>query len=159
MMKRNIFMIIGLMLFLQLIMAENVMLPLRLDISLVDDMLSTETNVPLRVTFKNISEVQVKILDKFEEKYFYMWFIVQIKDENETPLLNLPGSGKISIRGVKEYIELNPSEEYSFDINIADILSDINPGEYRLCLTYKNQYGDDCFKGMLDSNEIALCVQ
>lgn len=114
---------------------------------------------PLRITFVNIGGPDQRILNIFDrvgpERVF---FTFQIWDR-DTPV-GMFGGGKISIplNGYK-YATLKEGEELRLDVDLKRFFPrDFNlaPGTYRVRVKYFNQYGENCFRGALESNPIDL---
>jgi hypothetical protein len=78
---------------------------------------------------------------------------------NGTPI-NTLGGGKISLsKDSMKYIELRKGKEYRVKLDLKDFLPEkysLKSGAYNVSVVYRNQYGEDCFKGSLETNTITL---
>jgi hypothetical protein len=43
-------------------------------------------------------------------------------------------------------------------LEVAKFVSDLQPGSYKISVTYRNQYGEDCFRGELNSNVLEVNI-
>lgn len=113
-------------------------------------------NISLEVRFINMGK-EIRILNKFEP--ISVFFFIHITREDGTPIL-LPGGAKISfMRGSLDYITLGRGDQHHVTLELGDILPNgLEAGIYTVSVEYYNQYGDDCFKGILESDQITLTV-
>ena len=113
----------------------------------------------MRIEFKNVSGGDVRILRAFDdEKILRFWFSMVVVDTNGTPVLDLPMGGKIALRSTREHLLLKPQESFSFRFNSGVLVPKLAPGSYAVRMIYQNQYGEDCFRGKLESNSLDLKV-
>lgn len=81
-----------------------------------------------------------------------------LEKTDRVPMISdLSEGGKIAMRRTLKYISLEKGEKHSFEINIANFIK-LSMGTYLVSLKYRNQYGEDCFKGEVSSNEIEINV-
>ena len=120
----------------------------------------TKSNIPLKVTFKNVDQTEeIRIIRQFEP--LPVFFTFSMIDEHGK-YLDIPGAGKVDLyHGAIDYILLSPGETFTLDVNLAQHL--INPqkvkaGKYAVSVTYHNQYGENCFRGEIISKPISLIV-
>ena len=60
-----------------------------------------------------------------------------------------------------KYLELKKGSQTSIRINLMDYDPPqylLKPGLYSASVTYRNQYGENCFKGILESKPIGLVL-
>jgi hypothetical protein len=138
----------------------NNMVPLALIILIVEGSFPTPESILLKVTYQNLSKEPVRILKYFDdEENLPIWFQVQMSLPDGTPLVDTRGGGKINLRGPLEYITLKPGEAFTFKMNAAKLVNALPEGVYKLRMTYRNQYGQTCFKGELTSNTMEVTVR
>jgi len=132
---------------------------LKLGISSEDQIELTAKQLLIRITFDNISSKEINILKSFEDnKTLPIWFSISLKSDDGTPISGISSGGKITIRSEKKYITLGPQEGFFFYIDISKLLPNLKEGTYQLMITYHNQYGQDCFKGQIDSNIVKIKI-
>ena len=135
--------------------------PLKLILSTVPKAQYTATNIPLKLTFENVSEKQVRVLDYFSDsKALPVFFSFDLKkDSGETVFL--PGAGKIDIpRSQLKYVTLEKGEKFDVNLNLADIIppnSKPSTGAYTISVSYHNYYGEG-FKGVVDGNTVTIKI-
>lgn len=115
-------------------------------------------NISLTVRFINMGK-EIKILNVFEP--VPVFFSIHIKREDGTPIL-IPGGGKISfMEDSLDYVTLEGfGDQHYVTLELGDILPNgLEAGIYTVSVEYYNQYGDDCFKGILESDQITLTVE
>jgi hypothetical protein len=114
---------------------------------------------PMRVTFKNTGDSELRILDVFEP--IPVFFQFSISKQDGTPI-TVPGGGKIDPpAGAERYIAIAPGGRYTREIDIAGLLpkSEWVTGDYYLWVTYRNAYGQGCFRGTAESNAITATIE
>lgn len=79
-----------------------------------------------------------------------------VKDDGS--IIFTPGAGKISFGRSVRYVELDSNEFVGVSLNLDEIYGELAPGKYKLNVVYHNQYGQDCFKGRLQSNTIEISI-
>lgn len=136
------------------------MVPLALLLIAAEGTIPTPASVPVDVVFRNVSRANVRILERFQPaEDLPIWFTVQFSDAGGTPLSGAKGGGKISLRGALNYVVLKPGEEFRLRLNAAHFFENgIPEGVYRASVEYHNQYGQDCFKGHLQSNAVTITI-
>lgn len=131
---------------------------LRLTIS-ADAKELTTTHLPIQATFENVSDRAVKILERsLDKRSRHIWFWLRMTYDSGRPVMRIRRGGKIQLRGTKDYVTLRPGGTHSINIDAATLAPVLEAGEYRLKLTYVNQYGRDCFRGRLESNTINVTL-
>lgn len=119
----------------------------------------SEDPLKLRVEFINMGENEIKILKTFSnETNLFIWFHLKVVDAEGTPILGIPSGGKITMRGKKNYVTLNSKEGYSFFLDASKLVPVLKKGDYKLNLSYYNQYGEECFHGKIISNTIDIVI-
>ncbi len=146
----------------QIVKSRNNNAGLKLNLQTVTGTNYCKENFPLVLSFENSSENTIRILDAFNDpKALPVFFGFEIKDSNGTPIA-LPGAGKISIsKNSEKYIELEKGGKYEITINLKDIIpqtTQLKNDVYSVSVTYRNQYGDNCFKGQIKSNVIQVVL-
>lgn len=136
--------------------------PLSLKIEAIDGVTYSSKILPINVVFRNTKDESIRLLDVFRDsKMKLSFFTVKITDANETPI-NTVGGGKISLsKDAMKYITLKREESYLVPLDLVDFLPTdgrLQPGSYSVSVTYQNQYGEDCFKGKVESNTIILTI-
>ncbi len=135
---------------------------LELGLKLIDTWGGNVDDLPAEVSFRNRTGDTVRILDLFDtgvsSRVFFSitWF-----DTNGTPVFST-GGGKISpSKASIKYVELKKDEEFLTKIKLREFLPNKEPlksGLYEVQITYRNQYGEDCFKGRLESKKIRVVL-
>lgn len=134
-------------------------LPLMLVISLVGSSPVQNDRIVLNTVFENVSDDKVRILDSFDvQKNLPIWFQVQMVRLDGTPVSGVRGGGKINLRGTLKYVTLKPGERFQLQLDIAKMMTERYVGDFKISLLYRNQYGQDCFKGVVNSNTLALSL-
>lgn len=137
----------------------TIMIPLALMIAVAEGTAPGPKSLLLDVVFKNTSTETVRLLKRFhDEENLSIWFQLQMLTLDGTPVAGMRGGGKINLRGPLDYVTLGPGETFSFRLNAIKLLTALHPGTYKVSLTYRNQYGQDCFKGTVESNTITIPV-
>jgi hypothetical protein len=118
--------------------------------------------MPVKVVFQNTSDQTIRLLNIFdlvEERK--MFFMVRITDMEGTPVDTI-GGGKISLsKNAVKYLELGKNERMTVSLDLTDFLPAGKPlksGTYNVSITYQNQYGENCFKGKVESRPISLNI-
>ena len=130
-------------------------------LSVVKESAETATNQlgRLRVIFTNVSRSDVRLLRTFtNESNLQHWFSVSITDFSGTPELSTSAMGKISLRRDMEYVVLKTQESFGFVMDYRTLVPILSSGKYRVRIIYHNQYGENCFRGMLESNSIEVVI-
>lgn len=134
--------------------------PLRFTISRKTEGSSATSLGDIWGTFKNVSEGDVRLLklpDSSNSLRF--WFSMVVANTNGTPVLDTPVGGKISLRGLQEYILIKPQESYHFRLDHSRLMPELPSGVFHIKVIYRNQYGEDCFCGILESNSIDVEIR
>jgi hypothetical protein len=115
----------------------------------------------LQVGFKNTSKHSERLLKYFADlENLPIWLQLNLTLKDGTPVSGIRGGGKINLRGPLEYTLIAPGDTFYLNVNVADLVTaPLQEGTYLLSLTYRNQYGDNCFKGELNSNTLEVAVQ
>ena len=136
------------------------MIPVALIITLAEGALPTPKSILLDVQFRNVSSDPLRILKSFENPdTLPIWFELQMIRRDGTPVMGIRGGGKINLRGNLEYVTLAPDETFSLKIDVARFVVDLQPQSYQITLTYRNQYGQYCFKGEVTSKPLIVNVE
>lgn len=106
----------------------------------------------LNIIIYNEGKEQQKILLPEQRLHLFGFFF----------MISIEGSGSMSSSGGKvsllpesyRYIILNPKEMFGIKINLLDVLPELKTGKYKVKIQYNNQYGTNCFKGILPAEEI-----
>jgi len=108
----------------------------------------TPAREALRATFTNRGDDVERLLGEFEPTPVF--FTVSVVRDDGTPVLD-SGGGKVAFNDPPRYVVLAPGERHTVRIPLPEPLSALPPGRYEIGVEYHNQYGDDCFKGVLRS--------
>lgn len=119
-------------------------------------------NMPINLVFRNTGDKTVRLLDVFSDSNANrVFFTIRIIDVNGTPVATI-GGGKISLsKSSIKYIELEKGETLSVGLDVTDFLPSeysLKPGVYSISVAYYNQYGENCFKGKIESRAITVNV-
>jgi hypothetical protein len=114
-------------------------------------------SLPVLMGFVNSGDEPVRLLAHFEP--LPVFFSFRLVKADGTPVA-VPGAGKIDFGpGKPECLELAPGDTHTVDADVGTLLTgELEPGRYSLSATYHNQYGEACFRGVLESNEISIDV-
>lgn len=106
----------------------------------------------LNIIIYNAGKKQQRILlPKQWPRLFGFFFMVSIEGSDS---IVSPG-GKVSLIPENyRYITLNSKEMFGIKINLLDISPKLKSGEYKVKIQYNNQYGTNCFKGILFAEKI-----
>ncbi len=133
--------------------------PLKIAVSAIPGVVYTKSNVPLRLRFENVSGEEIRILRHFEP--LPVFFAFDMVDEDGMHVA-IPGAGKIDFyEGAMKYATLPAGGTLDVDVNLAEVLTRpelVKPGRYMISVTYHNQYGENCFRGMVSSEPISLTL-
>lgn len=136
--------------------------PLKISLSALPDVTYRRSNIPFNIIFENVSDHHVRILWNFDAQTLPIFFRFDLKSLDGTPVF-LPGAGKISFyENSMKYVTLKKGEKRELQINLAELIPDstqVKEGHYNVSVGYNNQYGTDCFKGSVTSNEVQLYLQ
>lgn len=116
----------------------------------------------ISMQFKNKGTTQKRILNIFDP--IPIFFSIDIVNSKGIPI-ELPGAGKIDFGKSQtyQYLIVNPGDAYILSLDLSPFLKANNvvleKGKYRLKITYHNQYGENCIKGNLSSNEIEFSIE
>ena len=115
-------------------------------------------SIPLCIEFRNRSAAPIRILNQFEPTPVFFSFDIVATDG--TPVL-VAGGGKIDFGPTApSYLELSKDDAYSFEVDLGTLLSaPLQRGRYLISSTYHNQYGDNCFRGVVKSNTIPIEIR
>ncbi|MDQ3491024.1 MAG: hypothetical protein M3449_08165 [Acidobacteriota bacterium] len=136
--------------------------PLDMKVKLVSGAVYTTGDAPLDIIFRNNADEPVKLLNLFDDpKAKKILFNVTLRDSSESPIF-INGGGKIALsQDSMKYIELKKGEETLVKINLTDFVPEnysLKPGVYSVIITYRNQYGENCFRGTLESKSLNLVL-
>ena len=131
-------------------------------VKIVEGKIYTTENIPLEVVLTNVSSETINLLNAFDTpNRKRIFFTVTLRDGNESPFFT-SGGGKISFsKDSMKYIELKPGEQTSISISLLDYdlpLDTLKEGLYSVLVTYRNQYGEGCFKGTVSSLPLDLIL-
>jgi hypothetical protein len=117
----------------------------------------TRQSIPVRITFQNNGDQEIRMLHHFTP--LPVFFAFGLTRADGTPI-GIPGAGKISfMEGQVDYLTLRKNEFFGFETDLATLIPTtavLPPGQYELSVTYHNQYGENCFQGQLASTPIKL---
>jgi hypothetical protein len=118
---------------------------------------SRQAPLSFRVTFSNRSQHSINLLDRFEPLPVFFSFAIVRADGTPVPV---SGAGKIDPGPLGlGCISLRPGETYATDLELAPWLrAPLPPARYDVAVTYHNQYGEECFTGVVTSNTISVFV-
>lgn len=161
----SIMLIVVLMFFVlgtiaQIISMKNIDMPLNMNVDIISGVNYSTENIPIHIVFHNNGNEPVKLLNIFDDsKAVKIFFYVNLTDSKGTPV-NTTGGGKISLseQSIK-YVELKKGEKYTVTLNLKDFLPkdySLKSGIYDVSVIYRNQYGENCFKGKLESDSVSL---
>jgi hypothetical protein len=140
-------------------MDENTAVSLRILLSATDDTIYSTENIPLTVTFVNLGGEALRLLCYFDP--LPVFFAFDMMDEDGR-YVAIPKAGKIDIYDSSlPYIKLGSGEDFAIEVNLAGILAypeDMHSGMYTVTATYHNQYGEDCFRGIVNSNSVSILL-
>lgn len=123
----------------------------------VKDAAPTPTSIPVDAMFINTGDDVVNILHRFEP--IPVFFGIKIVRQDGTPIPTSRG-GKIDLPETEtDTHPLLPGESHTVRLDVRTVIPDsvvLEPGEYRVMITYHNQYGSDCFTGRVRSSPISL---
>jgi hypothetical protein len=144
----------------QFIAAKNKVPSLHLEARVIPETEYSVREIPIKVVFRNREEEPVNLLHIFDDptiiKSFFRFSLTNV---NGTPIETL-GGGKVSLsRNSFKYLRLQKGDKYAVILNLKDFLPNdhrLEEGVYNLSVTYLNQYGENCFKGSLESNTISV---
>jgi hypothetical protein len=135
------------------------MIPLILTIVLSKSAVATPRRLLVDLEFKNTSKSSIHLLKYFkDETNLSIWFQLHMTLLDGTPVPGIRGGGKIGLQEPLEYVMVPPGKTFSLQIDFAKFVTDLQPGTYEMSITYRNQYGNDCFKGELTSNTVVVQV-
>ena len=117
----------------------------------------TNNNIEVALTFTNNGTYTVALLKHFTPLPIFFEFKIVKADGT---VIAVPGSGKISFyESSMQYVKLEEGNVHVLQISLADVLKEqLESGTYSVSVIYKNQYGSDCFKGKVESNQISIQV-
>ena len=117
----------------------------------------TSNNIEVALIFTNNSTETVALLNHFAPIPVFFEFKLVKADGT---VVAVPGSGKVSFyESSMQYVELGPGDVHGIPLNLADVLREqLESGTYSVSVIYKNQYGSNCFKGKVESNQINIQV-
>jgi hypothetical protein len=128
-------------------------------IALADGVPVKPHSLLLKVAFRNASKNPVRLLKYFDDTpNLPIWFQLHITSLEGTPVLGIQGGGKISIRDPLDYVVIQPGKTFSVEMDVAKFVTGLHRGTYKVSMTYRNQYGEDCFRGELKSNTLEITV-
>lgn len=116
--------------------------------------------IPIEIVFRNNEDEAVNLLNIFDDSTARrIFFSFNLRDINGTPI-NTLGGGKISLsKDSMKYLELKKDGEYTVRLDLKEFLPEdysLKPGAYNVSVVYHSHYGENCFKGNLESNVISL---
>jgi hypothetical protein len=113
--------------------------------------------IPLSIGLGNRSDASVRMLDVFEPTPVFFSFAIVRADG--TPVI-VAGGGKIDFGpGQLHYRELKKGDVHTVAVDLAAVVHPrLRPGSYTVSATYHNQYGEECFRGVVSSNSIAIRI-
>lgn len=134
---------------------------LELKVEFSDGTIHTTENIPLRVVFTNNGDKTVRLLNVFDSSLKLGFLTLNITNDAGASV-STRGTSKVSFAsGSMRYVELKKGESYQVDINAVDALFErgvLKSGIHHVSVTYRNQYGEDCFHGTRESSPIIVNV-
>jgi len=131
-----------------------------LRVELTGDANYSPTHIPVDLVFDNSGPEPVRLLNQFEP--LPVFFSFRLTRPDGTPVA-VAGGGKADFpTGALECVELRTGETVRTSVNLASTVAShtrLEPGRYALSATYHNQYGEDCFKGSVESEPVELVLQ
>lgn len=117
----------------------------------------TNNNIEVALIFTNNGTDTVTLLKHFTPPPIFFEFKIVKADGT---IIAVPGSGKISFpESSMQYVKLAQGDVHVVQISLAEVLKEqLGSGTYSVSVMYKNQYGSDCFKGKVESNQIGIQV-
>lgn len=135
---------------------------LKLTVATTSNAVYTRSKMPVRITFENVGDQDVRLLKPVDELNVLPAFFKFDLVGGDGKSIFIPGAGKVSFfEGSMKYVTLRRGEKFKMDLNLAKVISPATPvpeGEYSLTVGYHNQYGTDCFKGNATSNAIQVYI-
>lgn len=107
------------------------------------------------VLLENAGKGSITILKEFAPRPVFFHYNL-IKSDG-TPV-DLPGAGKVDFDRPMKYVTLEPGEFIGIIVSLKDVNKELPHGKYELSVQYHNQYGDNCFRGVLTSNTINMVI-
>lgn len=136
--------------------ADESQTPLRIQVSVVEGIIYTKERLPLKVTFVNAGGERLRLLKTFEPiSAFFVFDLV-----SETGKRVVTTKEDILPQPRPQYLDLSEGEKFSLQADLTKLLPpDFGRGKYKVSVTYENQYGENCFKGRVNSMPIDLVVE
>lgn len=133
--------------------------PLKLTLTTLPNVAYTTSHIPLKVTFENVSDRDVRILSAFKKpELSYFFFRPHLKASDGTPIQTV-GGGKVAFnQGSMDYIVLKRGDKTDVTIDLSKFLpaqNGLKAGDYECSVSYQNQYGTG-FRGQIESDTIKL---
>jgi len=131
-------------------------------ISAGSNSMKNKTGIIIDLKFKNLSDKTLKLLNMFEPAGVFL--TINITTQNDRIIQVLRASkADFPFSQSFEYIDIPKGRTYEKRINLGEILKDnsvhLPPGQYKLAMTYHNQYGKSSIKGWFKSNLLDLQVR
>lgn len=110
----------------------------------------SEENIPILIGIKNISLQPIKILNPYDNKGKYLECFEFEIDQLDNHYGVFISPRQFTIQDIKfaSYITLAPQQECFFPVELNKMsLKEIRPGNYKISILYRNELGENCFKG------------
>lgn len=114
--------------------------------------------VSIDATFANAGSTQLRLFPHFEPEAVF--FSARLEASDGTPLVL--GTGAKAEFPDAEPIDLAPGAAHSVRVALPALAPGVSApaGSYSLALSYHNQYGNDCFRGWIDSvNSVPVQIE
>lgn len=122
----------------------------------------TRKSVPLRVTFENNDEKNIRLLRQFKPVKSFFDITLQTSTGTNVPVEKTANSQtappkSAPVPEVLQYVDLGFGESFGTLVDVSELLPPALPeGRYIIRLTYRNQQGENCFKGTKTTNPVSV---
>ena len=110
------------------------------------------------VSFLNISNEDTRIFSEFLKEPIIALGALLRTEDGQRVRTYLSGR-EITYRSRElAYTEIRANESHGWVFMLKDFMEPLPPGKYTIRFKYHNQYGVDCFKGAIYSNDLSFTV-